>query len=71
MSTSIPSGLDDEHKARLSDDTLPAPPKDILDQFLDLKIEQYYNDNEDDEVLVVHIHGRLCRMDYTTLSSRI
>jgi hypothetical protein len=53
MSTLIPSpgGPDNEHKAGPSDDTLPAPQKAILDQFLDLKIEQYYNDNEDDEVL--------------------
>jgi hypothetical protein len=50
--TTIPSGLDDEPEPSFrSGSPVKMPPKQALDQYIDLKIAQYNDSSDDNKVL--------------------
>jgi hypothetical protein len=49
--TTIPSGLDDEPEPGRPGSLVKIPPKQALDQYIDLKIAQYNNSSDDDKAL--------------------
>ena len=49
--TTIHSGLDDEPEPSRPGSPVKMPPKQALDQYIDLKIAQYNNSSDDNKVL--------------------
>ena len=49
--TTMPGGLDDEPEPGRSGSPVKMPPKQALDQYIDLKIAQYNDSGDDDEAL--------------------
>jgi hypothetical protein len=49
--TTMPSGLDDEPEPGRPSSPVKMPPKQALDQYIDLKIAQYNDSGDDDEAL--------------------